>query len=129
MPGSLNKQLVFKRVFLSDKEYEDGSEVGLATIILQELEKRGQNLEKLVGFGLDGAYVMTEANKSVRRILMQKLPLLIQVHCMAHRLALSTSQVVDVKPVKLYQEWLTSLYYYLSKLQRAGAPQNTGHPQ
>lgn len=47
---------------------------------------------------------------------MQKQPHLIHIHCMAHRLALCTSQAADcVKQIKMYQEWLTSLYYYFSK--------------
>ena len=110
------KTCVAETVFLSDKEYEDGSGLGLATVILQELDKRGQAVEKMVGFGSDGAAVMTGGNKGVKGVLMQKQPHLIHIHCMAHRLALCTSQAADgVKPIKQYQEWLTSLYYYFSK--------------
>ena len=39
---------------------------------------------------------------------------MVHIHCMAHRLALCTSQAAnDIPRLKKYQEWLTSLFYYM----------------
>ncbi|XP_045184286.2 E3 SUMO-protein ligase KIAA1586-like [Mercenaria mercenaria] len=103
-------------VFLSDHEYEDGTGIGLATVILQEMQRRDISVDRLIRFGSDGASVMSGGNKGVKGILLQKQPHLIHIHCMAHHLALCTSQAADLVPaIKCYQQWLTSLYYYFSQ--------------
>lgn len=103
-------------VFLRDVEYEDGSWIGLATVIIDELVRRDISINSLVGFGSDGASVMSGGNKGVRGVLMQKQPHLVHIHCMAHRLALCTSQAADTVPaIRNYQQWLTSVFYYFSK--------------
>lgn len=39
---------------------------------------------------------------------------MVHIHCMAHRLALYTSQAAnDIPHLKKHQEWLTSLFYYM----------------
>ena len=64
---------------------------------------------KLIAFGSDGASVMSGSDKGVKGRLLELNPHLIHIHCMAHRLALSTSRAADMKN---YQEWLTSVFYY-----------------
>ena len=90
-------------VFLSNKKYEE----------------RGQKIYKLIGFGFDGSYGMTGIVRTrvFREFLCSsKQPHVIHIHCMAHRLALCTSQAaIAVKPVRMYQELSTSLYYYCRK--------------
>jgi len=56
---------------------------------------------------------MSGSDKGVKGRLLELNPHLIHIHCMAHRLTLSTSQVADGVPaMKNYQEWLTSVFYY-----------------
>ena len=44
--------------------------------------------KQLVGFGSDGAPVMTGRLNGVAKQLQDKFPAIISVHCIAHRLAL-----------------------------------------
>ena len=103
-------------IFLSDIEYCDGTGFGLAEVIFQEMSKRNISTSKLIGFGSDGASVMTGGDKGVRGALLRKQPHLIHVHCMAHRLALCTSQAADSVPmIQNFQQWLTNLFYYFDQ--------------
>lgn len=103
-----------EKVYLRDVEYEDGTGEGLASEIMKETEKRNIPLSKMVGFGSDGAQVMSGNNKGVKGRLQEQNGHLVHIHCMAHRLALCTSQAANKIPqLKKYQEWLTSLFYYL----------------
>lgn len=100
-------------VFLRDIDYEDGSGEGLAEVIISEASKRSIPFRKITGFGSDGASVMTGLDKGVRGRLKELNPHMMHVHCMAHRLALCTSQAANGIPaLKKYQEWMTSLFYY-----------------
>lgn len=84
-----------KTVFLRDLSYTDGSGEGLAGVIIDEMSKHNIANHKLIGFGSDGATVMSGSDKGVKGRLMETNPHLIHVHCMAHCLALCTSQAAD----------------------------------
>lgn len=102
--------------YLRDFEYEDGTGVGLASEIINEMEYRNINFSKITGFGSDGASVMSGIHKGVQAVLKDRNPHMVHLHCMAHRLALCTSQAANGIPaIKQYQEWITSLYYYFKK--------------
>jgi len=102
--------------YLRDIEYEDGTGAGLASEIINEMEYRNINFSKITGFGADGASVMSGAHKGVQAVLKNRNPHMVHMHCMAHRLALCTSQAANGIPaIKQYQEWITSLYYYFKK--------------
>lgn len=59
---------------------------------------------------------MTGLDKGVYGRLKQLNPHLIQVHYMAHCLALCTSQAASSIPqLKRYQEWMTTLFYYFKQ--------------
>ena len=49
-------------------------------------------MTNLVGFGSDGAAVMTGKFNGVAARLKHKQPILTSIHCVAHRLALAASQ-------------------------------------
>ena len=101
-------------VYLRDVEYEDGTGEGLTKEILNETRKRNIPPSKIIGFGSDGAKVMTGDGKGVKGRLKEQNAHMVHIHCMAHRLALCTSQAAnDIPRLKKYQEWLTSLFYYL----------------
>ena len=108
------KTSVAEKVYLRDVEYEDGTGEGLAQEILNEAQKRNIPPSKMIGFGSDGASVMTGENKGVKGRLKEQNAHMVHIHCMAHRFALCTSQAAsDIPRLKKYQEWLTSLFYYL----------------
>ena len=104
------KTSVAETVYLRDVEYEDGTGEGLAQEILNKAQKRNISPSKMIRFGSDGATVMTGENKGVKGRLKEQNAHMVQIHCMAHRLALCTSQAAsDIPRLKKYQEWLTSL--------------------
>ena len=94
--------------------------------ILKEAKIRKIQMHKVMGIGTDGAAVMTGQDKGVYRRLKEINPHMININCMAHRLALCTAQAASTVPaMKRYQEWMTSLFYYFrasptrqSELQR-----------
>lgn len=105
------KTSVAEMIYLRDVKYEDGTG-GLAQEILNKALKSKIPPSKMIGFGSDGATVMTGENKGVKGRLKEQKAHMVHIHCMAHRLALCTSQAAnDIPHVKKYQEWLTSLFY------------------
>ena len=100
-------------IFLRDVEYDSGSGEGLTYEIIRELRLRNIPMQSVLGFGSDGASVMTGLDKGVSGRLKELNPHMINIHCMAHRLALCTAQAADGIPaLKRYQEFMTSLFYY-----------------
>ena len=108
------KTSVAETIYIRDVEYEDGTGEGLTQEILNEAQRRKITPSKIIGFGSDGASAMTGEKKGVKGRLKEQNPHIVHVHCMAHRLALCTSQAVNnITHLKKYQEWLTSLFYYM----------------
>ena len=48
-----------------------------------------------MGLGTDGATVMTGQNMGVTGLLLRENPQMLNVHCLAHRVALVTSQAAQ----------------------------------
>ncbi|XP_070205903.1 zinc finger protein 862-like [Littorina saxatilis] len=77
------------------------------------MKSRKVGTNKIVALGSDGAAAMTGKGKGVTGLLLRENPHMINVHCVAHRLAVCTSQAAqDVPALQAYQETLTSLFYY-----------------
>jgi len=66
----------------------------------------------MVGFGSDGASVMTGRLNGVGVMLQKQAHHMIQIHCMAHRLALVCVDAANKNPYM--QEYRTKLYSYFS---------------
>ena len=67
----------------------------------------------LMGFGSDGARAMTGTKEGVTGHLMRETPMLLNYHCVAHRLALVSSHAAASIPhMKEYQEILTGMFYF-----------------
>ena len=91
----------------------DATGHGIAIEILSYLESQNINIDKLCGFGSNGASVMTGRKTGVTGKLLEHNPAIINIHCMAHRLALCTSQAADKVPyLKEYQQTVTNIFYY-----------------
>ena len=77
------------------------------------LEQEGLSFSKLKGFGSDGAAVMVGRKSGVATKVKEKSPHCVNIHCMAHRFNLSTSQATKNIPVlKDFESILSDLYYY-----------------
>ncbi|XP_069115977.1 zinc finger protein 862-like isoform X2 [Argopecten irradians] len=97
-------------MFLTNVECTDATGRGLAGEIMKELQSRGVQPGKLLSLGSDGASVMTGKHNA---ILKRQNPHMINTHCIAHRLALCTSQAAESIPMlKRHQQILTDLFYY-----------------
>ena len=56
---------------------------------------------------------MVRKNEGVTGHLLRKIPMMLNFHCIAHRLALVSSQAANEIPyLKEYQETLTGLFYF-----------------
>ena len=70
-------------------------------------------LSKVMGFGSDGAKAMTGTKEGVTGHLLRVNPMLLNYHCIAHRLALVSSQAADSVPyLTEYQDILTEFFYF-----------------
>lgn len=82
----------------------------------QTLQDDGLDLSKVIGFGSDGASVMVGKTHSVSALLKKKSPHCINIHCMAHRLSLASSQASRNIPfMKEVEATLTELYKYFGR--------------
>ena len=72
--------------------------------------------EKIFGFSSDGAAVMMGKDNGVVKKFKTDNPYLLEMHCIAHRLALSSLDAAkQVGEVKYYESMLQSLHSYFSK--------------
>ena len=99
--------------FLTNIECQDATGRGIAMSILNEFNKRGVPAEKIMSFGSDGASVMTGKVNWCAAIMRHENPHMQNIHCVAHKLALCTSQAAEnIQPLKKHQQILTDLFYY-----------------
>jgi hypothetical protein len=109
----IDSDMTPKTRFVTNRQVENGTAVTLKAEIMEEMASRGVPVSKLVALGSDGAAAMTGRGKGVTGLLLREQPHLLNVHCVAHRLALCTSQAAeDVSALQDYQSTLTSLFYY-----------------
>ena len=82
-------------------------------IIEEYLVSQGLDLRKVYGFGSDGAAVMVGRHNGVATRVKNKSPHCVAIHCMAHRLNLSTSQASKNVPyLKEFEETMSDLFYF-----------------
>ena len=99
--------------YLTDIDVANGTGSHLASQILQQLQYRNIETSKLMGLGTDGVSAITGRVNGLTGQLLRVDPHIVNIHCVAHRLALCTSQAAERLPaLKEYQETLTSLFYY-----------------
>ena len=70
-----------------------------APVVTQKIQNviaaRSIPVDKVMSFGSDGASIMTERVGGVSILHKKENPFMINIHCMAHRLALCTSQAAN----------------------------------
>ncbi|XP_053396558.1 zinc finger protein 862-like [Mercenaria mercenaria] len=100
-------------VFINNTECKDASGKGIAAALQYELSQRGVPLEKVMSLGSDGASVMTGKKNGAAAIMRRSNPHMVNIHCIAHRLALCRSQAAaDIPLLHKHQQTLTDLFYY-----------------
>ncbi|XP_053390192.1 zinc finger protein 862-like, partial [Mercenaria mercenaria] len=94
---------------------ENGKADTIVTAVKELFTKKNIPLDKVVTLASDGASVMTGKKRGVGVKLKELAPLLIQIHCVAHRLALAAGQACrDVPMLDEYQSTVKSVYKHLS---------------
>lgn len=100
--------------FVTNARLEYATGKAISEKVKTIIEEKGLKLGKVMGLGTDGANVMTGTGEGVTGHFQRENPMMINIHCMAHRLALVSSQAgASVKYLKEYQETLTGIYYYM----------------
>ena len=91
----INSDTEAQTVFLGIVELTNGCAETIEEALMTNLDKCSIPLSRLVGFGSDGASVMTGKHSGVAARIKAKQPILTSSHCIAHHLALATGQVGD----------------------------------
>ena len=109
----ISEDMAPKTRFVANVECQDATGSGIAKSIMNELNKRGVPNEKIMSLGSDGASVMTGKINGCAAVMRRENPHLSNIHCVAHKLALCTSQAAENIPLlKKHQQILTDLFYY-----------------
>ena len=95
-------------------ELPNGTAETVEKYLLTYLDSQNIPLSCMVGFGSDGAAVMTGRHSGVAARLKRHQPLLTSIHCIAHRLALAAAQSGDSVPYisNTFKPTLRQLFYF-----------------
>jgi hypothetical protein len=95
----INKEARGQTAFIDNLEISDGKAETIKNALLGKLNELGIDIKKVVGFGSDGASVMTGCRSGVGMQLRQSgAEFLIHIHCAAHRISLALSQAAKSVP-------------------------------
>ncbi|XP_070546537.1 uncharacterized protein C17orf113-like [Ptychodera flava] len=113
----LNSAFLPETHFLSNVKVEDGTAAVITQELIKVLEGIGAQPSRLTGFGSDGASVMTGWKSGVAARLKSSVnEKLISIHCLAHKLALCSSQAAkQVEYINNYQETITGIFYFFKR--------------
>ena len=105
--------------FVCILQLDDGSALTIYTAICDRLKEWNTrwniHLNKLVGFASDGASVMTGCQSGVAMRLRVDVPHMIDIHCVAHRLALATTKATEsTLEVKQFETVIKDVYNYFA---------------
>ena len=101
-----------KVVFAENRNVADGANT-IVGAIRSFLNDHTVPYEKVAGLGSDGAAVMTGVRNGVGVQLKQVYPLLVHVHCLAHRLTFVVSQAAgEIPQLKAYQLDINNIYQH-----------------
>ena len=121
---SVTKQLVLYGRYVNEQgdpvstllkmiDLVDGTAQHIVETVTSYLAEKDLLLSKLMGFGSDGAAVMTGRVSSVATRLHGLNPNLVSVHCVAHRLALACAQAgQNVEYIKKFNKSLNSVFVF-----------------
>ncbi|XP_071169572.1 zinc finger protein 862-like [Mytilus edulis] len=102
-----------KTSFLGMVELPDGKAETIMNALDKFLNELQLPTEDLIGLGSDGASVMVGRKSGVAARLKQRNPELVNVHCIAHRLALAAAQATDNIPyLKKFKDLLQQIFKF-----------------
>ena len=104
-----------KTFFLKNEPITSATADSLTELLLNVMQLWHIPISKVIGFGSDGARVMTGCHNGVGAQLSQTQPYLIAIHCVAHRLSLAAVQAADgIALLEKYERTLNAIYKYFS---------------
>ncbi|XP_048236859.1 zinc finger protein 862-like [Haliotis rufescens] len=114
---SLTSSFDVETNFLANVQIPDGKANTLLGAVKKTLLDRGIPMSKIIAVGSDGAAVMTGRNNGFVALLNKESAVpVVGVHCIAHRLALVTSQAAEKVPyLKKFQGTLSDVFYFFKK--------------
>ena len=86
------------RQIVAIKDLVDGTVETIEAAVIDIINKKSIDVARLRGFGSDGAPVMTVCRNGVAKRLSDRLPKLLSIHCVNHRLALAAAYAADDIP-------------------------------
>ena len=124
--GYVDEQGVPQFQFLEVKDVLENADapdaVTITQTILDELKACGFDLNKLCGFGSDGASVMTGHKNGVGARLQKAAPIMLRSHCINHRLALACGDANEkVGYITKAETILRQLWSWLEYPKRSAA--------
>lgn len=95
------------------KKHRSANSEAITSLILEELKNCELDTKKLTGLVTDGASVMVGKRSGVATRLKEENPLLINIHCICHRLALSCTDTNEsIKYIKTVETILRQLWQF-----------------
>ncbi|VDI74940.1 Hypothetical predicted protein [Mytilus galloprovincialis] len=90
-----------------------GTAVSITAHIIAYLKSFGVDLSKIFGMGSDGASVMIGKHGGVSQLLKDTSPHLVEVHCVAHRLALACVDTAkEIPDIQFLESIVSTVYSY-----------------
>ena len=84
--------------------------------LLAYFQQNGVDLSKLYGMGSDGAAVMIGKHTGVSQLLKDSSPFLVEMHCVAHRLALACVDLAkEIPEIRFVESIISTLYTYFKR--------------
>uniref|UniRef100_A0A4W3J6H6 HAT C-terminal dimerisation domain-containing protein n=1 Tax=Callorhinchus milii TaxID=7868 RepID=A0A4W3J6H6_CALMI len=106
-----------KTYFLALKQMGEATAGKIMAEIAEMLKGKGLDVTKMCGVAIDGVSITTENKHEVVTQLKARVPGILSIHCIAHRLALSSVSAADTVPYLVkYQHVLASVYKYFANV-------------
>ncbi|KAL2101958.1 hypothetical protein ACEWY4_003719 [Coilia grayii] len=100
-------------IFLGNYTIQSGTAQSIYSNVVDVLKERGLDVGRVMGLGSDGASVMMGAHAGVGALLKKESVFAVQVHCIAHRVALAASDASKaVQMVANYKRTINSVYSF-----------------
>ena len=101
--------------FIKNLEVQDATGHGIYLEVKNLLQRKSITMLKCTGLSTDGARAMTGRENGFVAYMRKDNPYLIDIHCIAHRLALASSQAANNIPyLQKYKWFVISIYSYFS---------------
>ncbi|XP_063050080.1 uncharacterized protein C17orf113-like [Engraulis encrasicolus] len=99
--------------FLGIYTIKAGMAQSIYSNVVDALKERGLDIHRVMGLGSDGASVMMGCHSGVGALLKKQSAFAVQVHCIAHRVALAASDASKaVQMVANYRRTVNSVYSF-----------------